>query len=181
MKEQMIIPVKKNVKQRWSYRRKIDRFLRNLPKKNTKSAVFYWLFLGEVSPWNFPWNWPIFLWICPWKSFEIWLFSAKMPRNRPIFLRILTFLPQNRPIFPQILTFFPWKSREIGLFFREFAPENPAKFCFFFREISETLRKWCGGFWGYSDCKQSVFLCRFRYVWTVKHKLKTESEPGKRH
>ena len=26
LKEQMIIPVKKNVKQRWSYRRKIDRF-----------------------------------------------------------------------------------------------------------------------------------------------------------
>ena len=28
---------------------------------------------------------------------------------------------------------------EIGRFFREFAPENPAKFCFFFREISEAL------------------------------------------
>ena len=26
LKEQMIIPVKKNVKQCWSYRRKIDRF-----------------------------------------------------------------------------------------------------------------------------------------------------------
>ena len=73
------------------------------------------------------------------KSFEIWLFSAKIPRNRPIFLRILTFLPRNLPIFEQILTFFPWKSREIGQFFREFAPENPAKFCFFFCKISEAL------------------------------------------
>ena len=27
--------------------------------------------------------------------------------------------------------FFPRKPREIGQFFREFAPENPAKFCFF--------------------------------------------------
>ena len=89
-------------------------------KNPAKSAVFYWLFLGEVSPRNFPWNRPIFLRICPWKSFEIWLFSAKILRNRPIFLRILTFLPR--------------KSREIGQFFSEFAPENPAKFCFFFRE-----------------------------------------------
>ena len=27
----------------------------------------------------------------------------------------------------------------LGRFFREFAPENPAKICFFFREISEAL------------------------------------------
>ena len=118
LKEQMIIPVKKKRSptlvistQNWS-------ILAKFAKKNpAKSAVFYWLFLGEVSPRNFPWNRPIFLRICPWKSFEIWLFSAKIPRNRPIFLRILTFLPR--------------KSREIGRFFREFSPENPAKFCFF--------------------------------------------------
>ena len=128
-----------------------------LERKNpVKSAVFYWLFLGEVSPRNFPWHRPIFLTICPWKSFEIWLFSAKIPRNGPIFLRILTFLPRksrkigrflcefwlfswenpgNRLIFPRILTF----SRENSRFFREFPPENPAKFCFFFRAISEAL------------------------------------------
>ena len=50
-----------------------------------KSAVFYWLFLDEVSPRNF---------------------------------------------------------REMGRFFLEFAPESPAKFFFFFREISEALYKW---------------------------------------
>ena len=94
-------------------------------KNPAKSAVFYWLFLGEVSPRNFPWNRPIFLRICPWKSFKIWLFSTKIPRNWLIFLRILTYLLR--------------KSREIGRFFREFAPENPAKFWFFFREISEAL------------------------------------------
>ena len=91
--------------------------LAKFAKKNpAKSAVFYWLFLGEVSPRNFPWNRLIFLRICPWKSFEIWLFSAKIPRNRPIFLRILTFLPR--------------KSREIRRFFHEFwlfSRENPAK------------------------------------------------------
>ena len=37
----------------------------------------------------------------------------------------------NQPIFLPILTFFPRKSREIGRFFREFSPENPAKLCFF--------------------------------------------------
>ena len=119
------------------------------PKNPAKLAVFYWLFLGEVSPRNFPWHRPIFLTICPWKSFEIWLFSAKIPRSRPIFLRILTFLPrkshkigrflrefwlfsrENCLFFLQILTFFPRKSHEISRFFCEFPPEKPAKFCFF--------------------------------------------------
>ena len=112
-------------------------------KNPAKSAVFYWLFLGEVSPRNFPWNRPIFLRTCPWKSFKIWLFSAKIPRNRPIFLRILTLLPRDRPIFLRIFTFFPRKSREIGQFFHEFALENPAKFCFYFHEISEALSWTC--------------------------------------
>ena len=99
---------------------------------------FYWLFLGEVSPLKSA----DFLRICPWKSFEIWHFSPKIPRNRPIFLRILTFLPRKiRPISQDFRksSIFPRKSHEIGRFFREFAPENPAKCCFFFREISEAL------------------------------------------
>ena len=108
-------------------------------KKPAKSAVFYWLFLGEVSPRNFPWNRPIFLRICPWKSFEIWLFSAKIPRNRTIFRQILTFLPRKSREIGRFFREFWLFSREIGQFFHEFAPENPAKFCFFFREISEAL------------------------------------------
>ena len=90
-------------------------------KTPAKSAVFYWLFLGEVFPRNFSWNRPIFPRnsleiICPGKSFENWLFSAKIARNGPIFLRIFTFLPRKSP--------------EIGLLFREFwlfSRENPAK------------------------------------------------------
>ena len=136
LKEQMIIPVKKTTLNNAGHIDAElidpDRFFRSIAKfakKNpAKSAVFYWLFLGEVCPRNFPWNRPIFLRICPWKSFEIWLFSAKIPRKRAIFRRILTFLPWNWPIFPRILTFFPrnrpifpricpWKSREILLFF----------------------------------------------------------------
>ena len=117
------------------------------PKNPAKSAVFYWLFLGEVSPRNFPWHRPIFLTICPWKSFETWLFSAKIARNRPIFLRILTFLPRKSRKIGRFLRefwlFFPRKSREISRFFREFPLDNPAKFCFFFREISEALHTVC--------------------------------------
>ena len=132
LKEQMIIPVKKTLKtlvmsmQDWSI---LTKFAKRNP---AKSSVFYWLFLGEVSPRNFPWNQPIFLRTCPWKSFKIWLFCTETPRNRPICLRILTFsreypaksadfsanfdfflakIPRIRPIFPRIC---PWKSREIS-------------------------------------------------------------------
>ena len=125
LKEQMIIPVKKTLNNAGHIDAKLIDFSEICQKNPAKSAVFYWLFLGEVSPRNFPWNWPIFLRTCSWKSFKIWLFSAKIPRNRPIF--------------PRILTFFPRKSHEIGQFFREFALENPAKFFFFFHEISEAL------------------------------------------
>ena len=51
---------------------------------------------------------------------EFWLASrenpAKIPRNWPIFPRILNFFPRNQLIFLRIC---PWKSREILLFFRE--------------------------------------------------------------
>ena len=33
----------------------------------------------------------------------------------------------------------PENTREIGRFFREFVPKNPAKFAFFFRDLSEAL------------------------------------------
>ena len=109
--------------------------LAKFAKKIQRNRLFfYWLFLGEVSLWNFPWNRPIFLRIWPRKSFEIWLFSAKIPRNRPIFLWIFTFLPwKSREIrrFFHEFWLFPRKPHEIGQFFHEFAPENPAKFCFF--------------------------------------------------
>ena len=144
LKEQMIIPVKKTLNNAAHIDAKLINFSEICQKNPAKSAVFYWLFLGEVSPRNFPWNRPIFLRICPWKSFENWLFSAKIPRNGPIFLRILTFLPRksadcsanfdffpakiprNRPIFPRIC---PWKFREILLFFPRNirSPENVSK------------------------------------------------------
>ena len=117
LKEQMIIPVKKKLNSAGHIDATLIDFSEICQKNPAKSAVFYWLFLGEVSPQNLLWNRPIFLRICPWKSFEFWLFSAKIQRNRLIF--------------PWILTFFLQKSHEIGWFFRKFAPENPAKFCLF--------------------------------------------------
>ena len=125
LKEQMIISVKKTLNNAGHINAKLIDFSELFQKKSSEIGCFYWLFLAEVSPRNFEWNRPIFLRIHPWKSSQIWLFFAEIPRNRPIF--------------PRILTFFPRKSREIGRFFREFDPENPAKFCFFFREISEAL------------------------------------------
>ena len=61
-----------------------------------------------------------FLLIVSWRGFppKFPVKSADFSKNLP--LKIL-----------QTLTFLPRKSREIGRFFREFAPENPAKFCFF--------------------------------------------------
>ena len=144
LKEQMIIPVKKNnVKQRWSYRRRIDRFQRNLPKKkSSKIGCFLLIVSWRSFPPQFPVKSADFSKNLPLKILRYLTFSAKIPRNRTILRRILTFLPR--------------KSREIGRFFSEFklfSRENPAKSAdfsvnlplkilqnfAFFREISEAL------------------------------------------
>ena len=135
LKEQMITPVKKTLNNAGHINAKLIDFSEICQKNSAKSAVFYWLFLGEVFPRNILWNWTIFLRTCPWKSFKIWLFSAKtreigrffcefwlspanIPRNQPVLLRIFDFfpakIPRNWPIFPRIC---PWKSRKIFLFF----------------------------------------------------------------
>ena len=50
-KERMIIPLKKDVKQRWSYRCKIDRFYQNLPKKIQRNQLFFTdCFLAKFPP-----------------------------------------------------------------------------------------------------------------------------------
>ena len=112
--------------------------LAKFAKKNpAKSVVFYWLFLGKFPPpplkfpvksANFANNLPLK------KSFEIWIFSTKIHEIGRFFANFdfspAKILP-NWLIFPRILTFFAPKSYKIGRIFREFAPENPAKFCFF--------------------------------------------------
>ena len=102
LKEQVIIPVKKTLNNAGHIDAKLIDFSEICQKHPAKSAVFYWLFLGEVSPKNFPWNRPIFLRICP-----------KMPRN-----------------FDFLNLTFALKSREMGRFLSEFwlfSRENPAK------------------------------------------------------
>ena len=54
LKERMIIPLKKNVKQRWSYRCKIDRFYRNLPKKSSEISCFLLIVSWQSFPPKFP-------------------------------------------------------------------------------------------------------------------------------
>ena len=152
-KEPMIIPVKKTLNNAGHIDAKLIDFSEICQKNPAKSAVFYWLFLGEVSPRNFPWNRPIFLRICPWKSFEIWLFLLKSREIGRFFCEIWLFSRENSAKsadFSANIDFFPRKSREIGRFFCDFAPENPAKFCFFFREISETLPRLWGKQFHYS-------------------------------
>ena len=89
LKEQIIIPVKKSQKT-----------LNNAGHIDAK--LIHFLKFVEKNPAR-----PIFLTICPWKSFEFWLFSAKIDR-----------------------------------FFREFAPENPAKFCCFFFFSAKCQKPW---------------------------------------
>ena len=66
--------------------------------------------------------------------------------------------------------FFPWKCREIGRFFREFAPENPVKFCFFPRNIRSPvpwLLKWILFF--------HFKLANFNQVPVHKSKIRSDS------
>ena len=68
------------------------------------------------------------------KSFEIWIFSTKIHEIGRYFVNFdfsPTKILPNWLTFLRILTFFPPKSYKIGRIFLEFAPENPAKFCFF--------------------------------------------------
>ena len=51
LKEQIIISVKKTLNNAGHIDAKIESILAKFAQKNpAKSAVFYWLFLGEVSP-----------------------------------------------------------------------------------------------------------------------------------
>ena len=132
------------MKQNWSILAKFS------PKNQAKSAVFYWLFLGEVSPRNFPWHQPIFLTICPWKSrkigrffCEFWLFSRENPAKSADFSANFDFspakIPQNRPISPRILTFFPAKLAD---FSANFPLKIPRNFAFFSAKYQKPRSKY---------------------------------------
>ena len=135
LKEQMIIPVKTTLNNAGHIDAKLIDFSEIYQKKSSEIGRLLLIVSWRGFPWrNFPWNRPIFLRICPRKSFEIWLFPLKSPEIGRFFCEIWLFSRENSAKsadFSANIDFFPRKSREIGRFFREFAPENPAKFCFF--------------------------------------------------
>ena len=112
LKEQMIIPVKKTLNNAGHIDAKLIDFSEICQKNPAKSAVFYWLFLGEVSPKNFPWNRPIFLRICPENPSKFDFFPLKSREIGRFFCEFWLF------------------SCEIGQFVNEFwlfSHENPTK------------------------------------------------------
>ena len=117
LKEQMIIPVKKTLNSAGHINAKLIDFNEICQKNPAKSAVFYWLFLGEVFPKNFPWNRPIFLRICPENLSKFDFFPLKSRQIGRFFSEFWLFSREN-----------PAKSANFS-----------AKFCVFFREIWEAL------------------------------------------
>ena len=93
LKVQMVNPVKKTLNN--AYRHKIDRLSRNLPKKSSEICCFLLIVSWRSFPPKLPMKSADFSKICLWKYFKIWLFSAKIPRNRPIFLRFWLFSHKN--------------------------------------------------------------------------------------
>ena len=107
-------------------------------KKSSKIGCFLLIVSWQSFPQKFPVKSADFSKNLPLKILRNLTFFAKIPRNRLIFLPILTFPPCEIGRFsPEFCLFLP-RNQPI---FHEFAPVNPAKFCFFFRKISETLFK----------------------------------------
>ena len=131
LKEQMIIPVKKTLNSAGHINAKLIDFNEICQKNPAKSAVFYWLFLGEVFPKNFPWNRPIFLRICPENLSKFDFFPLKSRKIGRFFSEFWLFSRENpakSADFWANFDFFPAKSANFS-----------AKFCVFFREIWEAL------------------------------------------
>ena len=95
-------------------------------KKTTKSAVFYWLFLGEVSHWIFPWNRPIFLWICPKNPSKFDFFPLKCREIGQFFCEFWLFSRDIGRFFCEFWL-FPVKSADFSATFDFFSRENSAK------------------------------------------------------
>ena len=93
--------------------------LAKFAKKNpSKSAVFYWLFVGEVSPQNFPWNRPIFLRICPENPSKFDFFPLKSSEIGQFFCEFLLFSRENpakSADFWANFDFFPTKSADFSV------------------------------------------------------------------
>ena len=133
LKEKMIIPVKKTTLNNAGHiNAKLIDFSEICQKKSIEIGCFLLIVSWRSFPPKFPVKSADFSKNLLLKILRNLTFSAKIPRNRTIFPQILTFLPRK---FREISRFFRefWLfPRKIGPFFHEFAPVNPAKFCFFF-------------------------------------------------
>ena len=170
LKEQMIIPVKKTLNNAAHIDAKLIDFSEICQKKIQRNRLFFTdCFLAKFPPRNFPWNRLIFLRTCPWKSFKIWLFSAKIPLNRPIFLRISTFsrnYPSKWADFSANFDFFPAKSANFSANLPLKIPQN---FSFF----SAKYQKPCKSeFFKNNVLKQPTVLMLFNFVWSFSIRLR---------
>ena len=98
----------------------------------------YWLFLGEVSPQNFPWNRPIFLRICPENPSKFDFFLLKSREIDRFFCKFWLFSRENPAKLADFwanFDFFPAKSADFSANLPKKIPRNFA----FFREVSEAL------------------------------------------
>ena len=138
LKEQVIIPVKKTLNNAGHIDAKLIDFSEICQKKSIEIGCFLLIVSWRSFPPKFSMKLADFSKNLPQKSFKIWLFSAKILRNRPIFLQILTFLPRNRPIFERILTFFP-RNRPI---FPRICPRKCRKILLFFPRNIRSPVKW---------------------------------------
>ena len=135
LKEQIIIPVKKTFTNAGQIDIKLIDFSEICQKKSSEIGCFLLIVSWRSFPPKFPVKSADFPKNLLLKILRKLSFSAKIPRNGPIFLEFWLLslenrpkstdcatnfdffpakIPRNRPIFPRIC---PWKSREILLFF----------------------------------------------------------------
>ena len=119
-------------------------------KNPSKLAVFYWLFLGEVSPQNFPWNRPIFLRICPENPSKFDFFPLKSCKIGRFLSKFCLFSREN-----------PMKSAD---FSANLPLKIPRNFAFFFREISEALKNYMNTYNHGKTCLDKIALAVVRNI-----------------
>ena len=109
-------------------------------KKSSEIGCFLLIVSWPIFPPKFPVKLADFSTNLPLKILRNLTFCRQTPAKSADFSANFDFSPVKSAYFLANFDLFSLqKSREISRFFREFAPENPAKFCFFFREISEAL------------------------------------------
>ena len=138
--EQIIIPVKKTLNNAGQIDAKLIDFSEICQKKSSEIGCFLLIVSWRSFPPKFPVKSADFSTNLPLKILRNLTFCRQTPAKSADFSANFDFSPvKSAYFFANFDLVSRRKSREIGRFFREFATENPVKFCFFFREISEAL------------------------------------------